>query len=211
MLPLLAFLAALVAFDIKVATVVLMVGCVIQVASYWVLFRRFEKMHVITMLAVLVFGALTLGLNDSRFIKWKPTFVNWVFTLILFGTQFFGKKPGIQYVLGGQIKLPDLQWRNLNVAWALFFLVLGLLNLYFAFWFRTEGDISGALFGVVTDEAARDKEWGFIKVFGSMGLTMLFAIGSMLMVARHLELDETNSDGEETDANGEITQTKTDT
>jgi len=190
MLPLLAFLVALLAYDIKVATAVLMVACVVQVVSYRVLFKRFERIHLITLAAVLFFGALTLSLNDSRFIKWKPTVVNWIFTLVLLGTQMFGKKPGIQYMLGGQMKLPDLQWRQLNVAWALFFLLLGLLNLYFAFWFRTGGDIFGSWFGVISDEAQRDKIWGYFKVVGSIGLTLVFAVGSMLMVSRHIELDD---------------------
>lgn len=190
MLPLLAFLVALLTYDIRVATAVLMVACVIQVASYWLLFKRFERIHLITLAVVLVFGALTLGLNDSRFIKWKPTVVNWVFTAILIATQFFGKQPGIQYLLGSQLKMPKPQWRTLNSAWAIFFFVLGLLNLYFAFMYRTEGDIFSSWLGVVTDEAERDKIWGYFKVFGSMGLTVVFALGSMLLVARHIEVPE---------------------
>lgn len=203
MLPLFAFIAALVAYDIKIATAVLMVACVIQVVCYRVMFKRFERMHLITLAVVIIFGGLTLMLDDARFIKWKPTVVNWIFTLILLATQVIGKKPGIQYLLGAQLKLPDLQWRKLNMAWAIFFLVLGLLNLYFAFAFRTEGDVSASLFGVVTDEAARDKIWGYFKVFGSIGLTVVFAVASMMLVARHIEVIDPNSAEDKTPDSGD--------
>ena len=112
--PLLLFLVAIVVYDIKVATGVLIVASIIQVVSYRILFKKFETMHLITLVAVLIFGGFTLLLNDARFLKWKPTVVNWIFTAILLSTQWFGKKPAIQYMMGSQISLPDRQWRTIE-------------------------------------------------------------------------------------------------
>lgn len=191
MFPLAVFLVAMIVWDLKVATAAIIVATIIQNAVFYAKHRRFERMHLITMVAVVVLGGITLLLDDVRFIKWKPTVVNWVFTVLMLGTQFFTSKTALERVMGGQIKMPGHAWNKLNFSWAIFFAFIGLLNLYVAFWFATEADPFGNLFGIeLADTETRDRYWGYFKVFGIMGLTLVFAVVSMMSVSRHIQIDE---------------------
>ena len=152
---------------IYLATTAAIVASIIQVAVSWLLNKRVEKMHLITMVLILVLGGATLLLHDERFIKWKPTAVNWLFAVTLLGSQFIGKKNLIQRMMEDNISLPDTVWKPLNLSWVIFFIIMGVLNLYVAFTFST--DI-----------------WVNFKMFGILGLTFLFAIGQSIFLAKHL-------------------------
>lgn len=162
------FVAAYYWRDIYFATGVLIVALFIQVAGLWVLTRQLPKMHLAGALLALVLGGVTLVLHDPTFIKLKPTVLYAVFTLILLGSHWIGERPIMQRLLSANLQLPDLIWRRLNAAWALFFLFCGLLNLYVAFSFE-------------------EKIWVNFKLFGMMGLMLVFAIAQGLYLSRHLQ------------------------
>jgi len=176
--PLLIFFGAFKFYDIYVATAAAILATFIQVGVFWRKNRRFESMHMMTLAILTVFGGLTILLQDDAFIKWKPTIVNWVFTAII-SCLMFTRKTALEYVMGGQISLPRPIWRKLNVAWALFFLLLGLLNLYIAFYYNL-----GA------DEDARTQTWVNFKVFGMLGLTLAFAIAQLFFLGKHIQVKE---------------------
>ncbi len=88
---------------------------------------------------VLVFGGLTLLLQDDHFIKLKPTIVNSLFGAVLLIGLALGK-PLLPYVLDSVFQLDDEGWRKLTFRWGLFFFVLAALNE--AIW-RTQTTISG--------------------------------------------------------------------
>ena len=173
--PLLLFFAAFYVFDIYVATAVAMVASIAQVAHFRWKHGRFETMHLVTLAAIMIFGSLTLLLHDSTFIKWKPTIVYWVLTTLMLATQWGRGKTAFERLLGAQMQLPRPVWRKMNLSWAIFFLVLGVLNLYVAFWF-----------GLDMAEATRDKIWVNFKVWGTLVLTFLFIVGQSFLLARHL-------------------------
>lgn len=177
--PLLLFFAAFKLYDIYVATAVAIVASIAQVGAFWWRHRRFETMHLITLAVIVVFGGLTLLLHNDTFIKWKPTILYWVFAVLVLGSQFVGGKPVMERLLGGQLQLPAPVWQQVNLAWGLFFLATGALNLYVAFYYAP-------------NEAAevRQATWVNFKVFGLMGLTFAFAIAQALFLARHMKTDE---------------------
>lgn len=158
---------------IYVATMVAIVASFIQVAGYWLLTRKFEKMHLITLTILVVLGTATLLLHDERFIKWKPTAVYWLFTAVLFGSQWLSHKNIVQRMMEHAVTLPQHVWNNLNVSWALFFLFSGVANLYVAFNFS-------------------DEIWVNFKLFGILGLTLLFAIGQGLYMNKYISEEEGN-------------------
>lgn len=158
--------------DIVVATGTLVIVTTLQVALMWLRFRKVEKVHLITLAVVLVFGGLTVFLRDDTFIMWKPTIVNWLFAVVLIGSHLFAGKNLIRRMLESSMKLPEAIWARLNVAWALFFAATGVLNLYVAFNFSQE-------------------TWVNFKVFGLLGLTLGFAFIQILMLSRHLKDEET--------------------
>jgi len=158
-------------YDVKgiyVATAVMIIASILQVTISWIMTRKVEKSHFITLVLVLVLGGATLWLQNPNFIKWKPTAVNWLFALAFIIAQVFSNKSLLERMMGEHIKLPDAIWFKLNIAWVLFFIGSGLANLYVAFNF---------------DEAT----WVNFKLFGLLGLTIVFIIGQSIYLAKHAE------------------------
>jgi intracellular septation protein len=156
---------------ILLATVVVIVASVVQIA--WVYFRhgKVDKMLWISLGLVVVFGGMTLFFQNEAFIKWKPTILYWVFAgSMLFASQFM-KKNAIKVMLGEQLTLPEAVWGRLNLAWIGFFLAMGVLNLLVAFNFSTD-------------------TWVNFKLFGGMGLMLLFVLAQGMFLSKYVEEDK---------------------
>jgi len=164
-LPLVVFFVFYKMYDIFVASGALIVATGLALVASWILFRKVEKMTIVTFLLVAVFGTLTLVFHNDEFIKWKVTVIYSLFALALLFSQFFMQKPLIQTMLGKELQLPTHAWRRLNVAWAIFFLACGVANIYVAFWLPQE-------------------VWVNFKVFGLTGLTLLFTLLSGIYIYR---------------------------
>ncbi|MEW5756695.1 MAG: septation protein A [Pseudomonadota bacterium] len=169
--PIILFFIAYKFYGIYTATVVAIVATVVQVAVLWLIHRRVEKMHLISLAIIVVFGGATLLLHDETYIKWKPTVVNWLFAAVFLGSQFIGGKSIIERMLGHAIALPAAVWRNLNLAWVGFFVATGALNLYVAYHFDTD-------------------TWVDFKLFGILGLTLVFVIAQGLFLSRYASAQE---------------------
>ncbi|MEE9574797.1 MAG: septation protein A [Gammaproteobacteria bacterium] len=159
---------------IYTATAVLMIASFIQITVYWLMYRRFENMHLITLGVVLLFGGATLLLHDERFIQWKPTVVLWIFALVALGSQYIGNKNIFQRMIhysDERITAPDIIWFRLNISLVVFFILLGIANIYVAFNF---------------DRAF----WVDFKVFGITILNLIFMGGAMVYMFRHADIPE---------------------
>jgi intracellular septation protein len=165
--PVILFFIAFKTYDIYVATAVIIVASLVQTGYVYLKHRRVEKMHVITLLLVLVLGGLTLLLHDENFIKWKPTIVNWGFALVFLGSHYIGAKPIVRRMMDSALSLPDRIWLKLSWMWIGFFIFSGVVNLYVAFNFDTD-------------------TWVNFKLFGLMGLTFVFILLQGLYVSRYL-------------------------
>ena len=166
-LPLIVFFAFYKLYDIYVASGALIVATALALVFTWIKYRKVEKMTLITFLMVLVFGTLTLVFHNDLFIKWKVTVIYSLFALALLISQLVLKKPLVQRMLGKELTLPDKVWSNLNLAWALFFLLCGLANIYVAFWLP-------------------QNVWVNFKVFGLTALTLVFTLLSGIYIYRHM-------------------------
>ena len=173
--PLLLFFAAFKLYDIYVATAVAIVASFVQVGLFWLRHRRFETMHVVTLAVIAVFGGMTLLLHDDTFIKWKPTLVYWILSALVLASQWFGSKTVIERMMSSQVALPAPVWKRLNLAWGIFFAVLGAVNIYVAFYY-----------GLDLDAATRQSIWVNFKVFGLLGLTLLFVVAQAFFMAKHM-------------------------
>ncbi|MDG4598176.1 MAG: septation protein A [Candidatus Contendobacter sp.] len=169
-LPILLFFIAYKLSDIYVATGVLIVATLAQVGWIWLHQRRVEKIPLFTAALVLILGGATLLLHDPVFVKWKPTVVNWLFAAVFLGSRFVGQKTLLERMMGEQLELPAPVWVKLTFAWAGFFLVMGAANLYVAFTFS-------------------ENTWVNFKLFGLLGLTLLFVLAQALYMSRHLKTD----------------------
>ena len=166
-LPILCFFIAYKFYGIYTATAVAMVAAFLQVGLYWLRYRRFEKMHLITLVLIVLMGSATLISHNDIFIKWKPSIIYWIFAILLLGSQFVGsKKPLMSRLLSDQVQLPNKIWKNINLSWGIFFTVMGVANLYVVYHYDTN-------------------TWVNFKLFGTLGLTIVFCIAQGFYVARH--------------------------
>lgn len=153
---------------ILLATVVVIVATIAQIA--WVRFRhgKVDKMLWISLGLVVVFGGLTLFFQNEAFIKWKPTLLYWVFA----GSMTFSKlvlhKNALKTMLGEQLTLPEAVWNKMSISWIGFFLFMGVLNLVVAFNFSTD-------------------TWVNFKLFGGMGLLVVFIVLQGMMLSKYVE------------------------
>jgi intracellular septation protein len=166
--PILLFFIAYKLFGIYVATAVAMLASFLQVASCWFKHHRFESTHLITLVIILLLGSATIFLHNAMFIKWKPTAVYWIFALLFLTTQFIGNKTLIQRMLDKKVSLPKLIWQRLNLTWGIFFAVMGIANLYVVYNFTTN-------------------IWVDFKLFGTLGLTILFVVLQSFYIGRYIE------------------------
>ncbi|MBM6593969.1 septation protein A [Microvirga pudoricolor] len=150
---------------IYVATALFIAATVVALAVNYALVRKLPIMPMVSGLVVVVFGGLTLFLQDETFIKLKPTIVNTMFGLILLGGLYF-RKPLLQIVLDSMFELTEEGWRKLTFRWAMFFFVLAALN---EIVWRTQ----------TTDF------WVTFKVFGIMPLTLVFALAQTPLLMRY--------------------------
>jgi intracellular septation protein len=165
--PVILFFAAFKVFDIYIATGVVIAATVAQIGWVWHRHGKVDTMLWVSLGLVVVFGGATLILHDETFIKWKPTILYWLFATTLFGSaQFFGKNL-IRAMLGQQVELPETLWVRLNYAWIGFFAVMGVVNLWVAFNFSTD-------------------TWVNFKLFGGMGLMIVFIVLQGVVLARYL-------------------------
>ena len=132
---------------VLIATAVAIIATFGQIG--WVHYRhgKADKMLWVSLGIIVVFGGATLLLHDETFIKWKPTMLYWLFSVILLVSNVVFKKNLMRSLLQEKIALPLHVWHRLNLSWSLFFAVLGFLNLYVAFNYSTDAWVNFKLFG----------------------------------------------------------------
>ncbi len=150
---------------IFIATGLFMIATALALTVSWILTRTWPMMPLISGIVVLVFGALTLYLQNDTFIKMKPTIVNTLFGVILLGGLLFGHSL-LGYVFNSAFKLNDEGWRKLTFRWGFFFLFLAVLNEVVWRGFSTD-------------------TWVAFKVWGTMPITILFTMAQMPLIMKH--------------------------
>lgn len=168
-LPVLLFFFAYKIYDIYVATAVMIVVAFLQVAYGYIKNRKFENMQLVVLVLATVFGGLTLFLHDPDFVKWKPTILYWLFASVFLGSQwFFGKKSMVKRMMSHAITIPEPIWLRLNLMWVVFFVSVGVLNLYVA-------------------ENYSEEDWVNFKLFGLTGVMLVFVVIQGIYLSRHIE------------------------
>ena len=175
--PLVVFFGCYFLFGLLPATAALIAATLAALAVTWGLERRLPLMPVITAVVVAVFGGLTLWLEDETFIKMKPTIVQVVFSLVLLGGLLAGK-PLLKPLSGAAWQMDEAGWRKLTLRFAVFFAAMAGLNE--AVWRTQTTDV-----------------WVTFKVFGILGLTVVFAASQIYLLQRHVLADDGTPGNEE--------------
>jgi len=173
--PVALFFVAIQIWDIFVATAVAIVATVAQVGFLLLRRKQVTPMLWASLAIIVVFGGLTLYLRDKTFILWKPTVLYWLFGVVLAGGALLGRNL-IRALLSDQMALPERIWARLNWSWVCFFAFMGVANLYVAFNYS-------------------EKIWATFKLFGGMGLMLVFVVAQSLFLAKHMHDEPGNERG----------------
>lgn len=171
--PLAVFFLANSRFDPFTATAIFMVATIISLIVSRIALKKIPVMPLVTGAFVMVFGGLTLLLQDETFIQMKPTIINLMFAAALTGGLYFGRSL-IKIVIGDVIKLQDEGWKKLTVRWTIFFILLAVLN------------------EVVWRNFSWDS-WVAFKTFGIMPLTMVFMMAQIGLLQKY-QIEDDNTE-----------------
>ena len=170
--PIILFFVAYKFAGIFAATAVAIAATVGQIGWVWFRHRKVDTMLWVSLAIVTVFGGATLFFQNPTFIKWKPTVLYWFFAGALIFSAVVLKKNLIRKMLEAQMKLPEPIWGTLNLVWAGFFGLMGVLNLFIAYNFSED-------------------TWVNFKLFGGMGLMIVFVLAQGMLLSRYIE-EESN-------------------
>jgi len=162
---------------VMLATLVVIVASLAQVLYLKLRGQKVGLMLWVSLALVVVLGGLTIWLKSETFIKWKPTGLHWAMAGALWGSQALFGRNLLRKMMGEQLQLPDVIWRNLNTAWVLFFALLGALNLWVAYHFSTG-------------------TWVNFKLFGTVGLMLVFVLAQGLYLSKHLPAEAADGPGQ---------------
>jgi intracellular septation protein len=160
---------------VLLATVVVIVATLAQIVFLKLRGKRIDTMLWISLALVVVFGGATIWFHNETFIKWKPSVLYWAMALSFWVSQTFFHKNLLQTMIGEQLDLPPHVWQRLNISWISFFVAMGFLNLFVAFNFSTDA-------------------WVNFKLFGGMGLMLLFTVGQGIYMSRYIKPDADAAD-----------------
>jgi len=167
LIPFICFYIAYKFFGFYTATGVIIVACTLQTLIHWLINRKVEKLQIIVMVLIWVFGGTTLLLHDPIFLQYKVSIFYWIMGALFCYTQYFGRNKALQFLLNEQITLPTKIWHQLNIAWAIFFILMGFLNLYVVYHYSMN-------------------TWVNFKMFGTLALTFVFILIQSIYMAKHV-------------------------
>lgn len=156
---------------VLLATAVSILATILQIGYLLVTRQKVDGMLWLSFAIIAVFGGMTIYFHSETFIKWKPTVLYWCFGGGMLISQFLFKRNMIRTMLEAQMSLPDAVWSKVGISWAMFFVVMGVLNLYVAFNFPTA-------------------TWVNFKLFGGSGLMFVFVIAQSMYLGKYLEQDQ---------------------
>jgi intracellular septation protein len=156
---------------ILLATAVAIVATMAQVGWLLARGRKVDRMLWISLAIIVIMGGATLWLRDATFIKWKPTVLYWAFAGVLLGAEYLFARNLIRAMMEKQLALPDGVWSRLNLSWGVFFVLMGVINLFVAYRFS-------------------ESTWVNFKLFGGIGLMVLFVLLQGMYLSRYVQGDE---------------------
>lgn len=153
----------------------IMIAAPLAFLVQWFMTRQISKLAAGSTALVVILGGASLAFENKMFFLWKPTAFYWVAAVVFLGSQFIGDRPIIQRLMqaaskqGDQsIVMPAAKWLTLNLAWVVFFVIAGALNIYVAYNYS-------------------EPTWVKFKLFGLIGLTLVFVIAQSFWLARHID------------------------
>ncbi len=165
LLPVILFFVSYKFYGIYTATAVAIIATFLQIVITFIIKKNIDKMLLFNGFIITFLGGLTILLKDKTFIMWKPSVIYWLLSLALITSDMVFKKNLIKKSLGGQIKLEENILFKLNTYTAIFFVLLGFINLYVAFNYD-------------------ENTWVNFKLFGITGLLLIYMIIVVMFLSK---------------------------
>ena len=153
---------------LMIATIAAILTTFVQLLVVKIKTGKYQKMQLTSFVSLLILGGIALICKKEIFIKWKPTVIYWILAIVFSVAHFFGKQPLIQKLSNNTLQLPKEVWDKLNLWWIVFFMLMGILNLYVVYYFNTD-------------------TWVNFKLFGTIGLTLIFIIIQAIFLSKYIK------------------------
>ena len=205
-LPIVLFFVVYKNYGIYPAIYSMIAATAVQILFTKISTGKYEKSHLITFALLVIFGGITLAFNDPAFIMWKVSVLYVIFALVLIGSIFIGEKTLLHRMLGKEISVPQEAWKNVTWLWGVGFLVIAAINAVYvnsalvarSNFLRAENssqdielkevDCSISPFTDACFIAQQTEDaWVNFKLFGTLGLTFLFLIITVLMISKYIK------------------------
>ena len=152
---------------VLLATLVVIAATLVQITLLLVRGKKVDTMLWVTFGLIAVLGGATIWFHNPTFIKWKPSALYWAMAVVFWVSQTVFDRNLLQSLVGEQLQLPRPVWKRLNLAWVVFFAVMGCVNLYVAYNYSTS-------------------TWVSFKAFGLTALMLVFMLVQGVYIARHM-------------------------
>lgn len=168
--------------NMKPAIIVIMIATAIQMIVHYIKHKKIEKIHIITLLSVVVLGGITILIDNPIFFKMKVTAIYLVMAIVFYCSHYIGEKPITKRLLEKAVNAPDSTWKKITASWSLFFSALAIANIIVAFYCSQD-------------------TWVYFKTFGTMGLMLVFMVIQMYFIRQYIIAD--NAETKDSQQNGE--------
>ncbi len=178
----------------------MIIASLLQVAWTKLYYKKYEKEQIISLIAIVIFGGLTLWLRNPSFVMWKVSVINLIFAVVLFLSIFIGKKTILERILSAQLKLAKNVWTKLTLLLGLSFTSVAIINVYFSIiaiglrdklinldekWQGIDLQSANCVIDLCFRAQEAEEAWVNFKLFGSLGITLITMIIMVIVVSKY--------------------------
>ena len=211
--PIVLFFIVYKYYGLYAAIYAMIASTFVQIMYSRVTTGKFVTSQVLTFALLVVFGGISIILRDPAFVMWKVSVLYVIFSLVLIGSNYVGSKTLLERMMGKELQLPRNTWVNLTWSWSLGFIVIAIINAFFvntALSARNQFLNGGVLVDPKIDlknfdcsqsplenlclvAQSSEESWVNFKLFGTLGLTLVLIVITVLMLSKHIKEKQTDS------------------
>ena len=211
--PIVLFFIVYKYYGLYAAIYAMIASTFVQIMYSRVTTGKFVTSQVLTFALLVVFGGISIVLRDPAFVMWKVSVLYVIFAAVLIGSNYIGSKTLLERMMGKELQLPRNTWVNLTWFWSLGFIIIAIINAFFVNTalsarnlFLNSGSIVDPKIDLKNFDCSQspledlcliaqssEESWVNFKLFGTLGLTLVLIIITVLMLSKHIKEKQTDS------------------
>ncbi|MDC0910716.1 septation protein IspZ [Candidatus Pseudothioglobus singularis] len=211
--PIVLFFIVYKYYGLYAAIYAMIASTFVQIMYSRVTTGKFVTSQVLTFALLVVFGGISIVLRDPAFVMWKVSVLYVIFAAVLIGSNYIGSKTLLERMMGKELQLTRNTWVNLTWFWSLGFIIIAIINAFFVNTalsarnlFLNSGSIvdpkidlknfdcsQSPLESLCLIAQSSEESWVNFKLFGTLGLTLVLIIITVLMLSKHIKEKQTDS------------------